>query len=377
MDRGTIVGFRAENLVPIKAEQGLFTSVRSAMGEGYRLVSTSPGITPEERGEITRWSPSHGSLCRDEHCAEGIASYRLQTGRQCVAHSRYAGTEHTARGGMRVLTHIIVISGQDFIRLGCNPLRVWAAIPQMIEPPVDDELPPRLPALHLEPDPQQVLSGGGLVGLDVNLLCGVSSEIMSGQKLVVCGAKRPFAALEWALMLLPASMRVKVSLSAGLRISPSRPVHIAWVDPDNGEMERALAGQNADFLDLRNPPASVDPSPREWFLLLRRWWIERRWDEICLLTNSITNTVSSADLTRFSTICQAIDDAAVADTQRLAQYHTTWQRLRGGSDVERELIDKLGQVIEVRRHALDRESLKAQTQAQESGRVPRAAKVCQ
>jgi hypothetical protein len=271
----------------------------------------------------------------------------------------------------------VVISNQDFINLGCNPLRVWAAVPRMIEPPPDDQLPPRLSALYLEPDPQQVLSGGGLVGLDVNLLCGITSELMTDQKLVVCGAKRPFAALEWALMLLPASMRAKVSLSAGLRLSTSRPVHIAWVDPDNGEMVRALAGQAIDMLDLRNPPPSVEPSPREWFLLLRRWWIERRWDEICLLTNSITSKVAAPDLVRFSTICQAIDDAAVADTERLAQYHTTWQRLKPGSDVERELIDKLGQVIEARRQALDREFLKSQADGTTAGRAPRAAKVGQ
>ena len=60
---------------------------------------------------------------------------------------------------------------------------------------------------------------------------------------------------------------------------------------------------------------------------------------------------------------------------RVAQYHVTWQRLKRATEIERELIDRLGQVIEARRHALDRESMKQGN----TGAVlpPRAAKVCQ
>src|SRR5437868_2015595 len=114
-------------------------------------------------------------------------------------------------------------------------------------------------------------------------------------------------------MLLPASMRGKISVSAGIRVSPTRPVHLSWIDPDQGETQRGLIGQEVQFLDLRQSIRVSDLTPREWFGLLRRWWNERRWDELCLLTNSIQARVAAGDLVRVATICQAIDDAAVAD----------------------------------------------------------------
>jgi hypothetical protein len=377
MDRGTVVGYQANQLEVIRADQALFTSIRSPMGEGYRIVAASPGVRPEERSEITRWSPSHGSLCSDEPCAEGISSYPVPTGRQCIAHSRYGGTEHTARGGQRVLTHAILIAKQDFAQLSSNPLRVWAAVPPLVEPGPDDRFPPHLPLLNLEPDPHQVLAGGGLVGLEPEVLCAICSQLTAGQRLVVRGARRPFAALEWALMLLPVGLRAKISVTAGIRVSPSRPVGLAWVEPDAGETARAIMGQDIQLIDLLQQPAEMEMNPPEWFSLLRRWWRERRWDEICLLTNRLTARVSPVDLVRVAAIVQAIDDAAVADAPRLQQYKTTWQRIKPGSEVERDLIVQLGQVIDARYRALERQGFAPKGQACGSTppAPPRTAKI--
>lgn len=377
MDRGTVVGFQTGAIEPIRVEQAIFTSIRSPMGEGYRIVSASAGVKPEERAEITRCSPSHGSLCSDEPSAEAIASYPLPGGRHCVAHSRYAGTEHTARGGLRVWTHAVIVRAQDYVHLGCNPLRVWDAVPQMVEAEGLDRIPPQLPVVTLEPDPHQVLSAGGLVGLAPEIVCAISSELMNGQRLVLRGAKRAFAGLEWTLMLMPAAMRARVSLTAGIKVSPSRPVQMAWVEPDQGETARALMGQNIRLLDLQKEAPKIEPSPKEWFTLLNRWWRERRWDEICLLTNKLSGRIAAADLGRIATICQAIDDASVADGSRLQQYRLVWQRLRAGTDAERELVGRLGQVIEARSQALDRAGLSAKTgPGKDRDAVPpRAAKV--
>jgi hypothetical protein len=237
------------------------------------------------------------------------------------------------------------------------------------------EVPPQLPQLQLEADPHQVLSAGGLVGMDPGLLCGISSDLMAGERLVVRGAKRPFAALEWALMLLPAGLRSKMAVSAGIRVSPSRPVQIAWVEPDAGETDRAIIGQSIRLVDLEKASLAADPAPREYFALLRRWWTERRWDEICLLTGALTGRSGSVELVRVATICQAIDDAATADAERLAQYQGTCQRLKAGSDVERDLVDRLGQVIETRQRALEREGFAKRGDAASTTVLPRAAKV--
>ncbi len=377
MDRGTVVGFQANQMEAIRADQALFTSIRSPMGEGYRIVAASPGMRPEERSEITRWSPSHGSLCSDDPSAEGISSYPLPTGRQCVAYSRYAGAEHTARGGARVLTHAVLIGKEDFARLGSNPLRVWSTVPQLADLGPDERFPPHLPVLDLTPDPHQVLAGGGLVGMEPEVLCGLCSRLMTGERLVVCGARRPFAALEWALMLLPVSLRAKIAVTAGIRVSPSRPVGLAWVEPDSGETTRAILGQDIELIDLQKTAQPLEMSPPEWFALLRRWWRERRWDEICMLTNRLTAKVSPVDLVRVSVIVQAIDDAAVADAPRLQQYKATWARLNAGCEAEQDLLDQLGQVIDARFRALEREGFAAKGQLCDSAPAgpPRTAKV--
>jgi hypothetical protein len=115
-------------------------------------------------------------------------------------------------------------------------------------------------------------------------------------------------------------------------------------------------------------------APRDYFALLRRWWGERRWDEICQLTGNLTGRGGAAELSRVATLCQAIDDAAVADAPRLKQYHSTWQRLSAGSDIERQLVDRLGQMITVRLKALEREGFAKRGEVAATV-LPREAKV--
>ena len=88
----------------VTCNQAIFTSIRSPMGEGYRVVAASPGLRPEEKIEITRRSPSHNSMTCASEDAVGLLAYALPTGRTCVCSCRHAGAEHTARGGQRVWT---------------------------------------------------------------------------------------------------------------------------------------------------------------------------------------------------------------------------------------------------------------------------------
>ena len=82
----------------LTCDQAIFTSIRTPMGEGYRIIAASRGLRPEEKQAITRSSPSHDSLCwpADKGTEEtenryGAAFYPLPTGRFCVALSCYGG----------------------------------------------------------------------------------------------------------------------------------------------------------------------------------------------------------------------------------------------------------------------------------------------
>ncbi|MBU0718028.1 MAG: hypothetical protein KJ749_07255, partial [Planctomycetes bacterium] len=99
----------------IKCDCAIFTSVRTSMGEGYRIIAASRGLRPDEKQVITRNSPSHNGTCAPPSSADaetptvvGAAFYPLPPGRLCVALSTHAGAEHTGRGGPRVYTYNVV-----------------------------------------------------------------------------------------------------------------------------------------------------------------------------------------------------------------------------------------------------------------------------
>ena len=108
----------------LTCDHAIFTSIRTPMGEGYRIVSASRGLRGDEKQAITRFSPSHEGLCiaekptTDVAGAEGVAFYPLPSGRLCVAASCRAGAEHTGRGGQRVYTYNVVFDTEDFSRCG-------------------------------------------------------------------------------------------------------------------------------------------------------------------------------------------------------------------------------------------------------------------
>ena len=130
----------------IVCDQAIFTSARTPMGEGYRIIAASGKVRVEEKQAITRCSPSHGALCDESPDATGMAFYALPTGRLCVAHSCYAGAEHTGRGGQRVYTINLILTKEDFEAVAYNPFRVLrllraaGAVKPQLKPP--GQLPP-------------------------------------------------------------------------------------------------------------------------------------------------------------------------------------------------------------------------------------------
>ncbi len=138
----------------LTCDQAIFTSIRTPMGEGYRIVAASRGLRANEKQVITRFSPSHGGLCAPDHVEPdkttgviGVAFYRLPTNRLCVALTCSAGAEHTGRGGQRVYTHNVVFDASEFSRCGFNAFNVIRAMmatglntPNLKPSPILDEL---------------------------------------------------------------------------------------------------------------------------------------------------------------------------------------------------------------------------------------------
>lgn len=197
----------------VEADQAVFTSIRGPMGEGYRLVAMSPGITAEERAEITRRSPSHESLCSQEPSAWGLSSYPLAGGRQCIGCSRHAGREHTGRG-QRVHTHLVLLNDEAFACFGYDPVAVQGALLQRIGPTPDLKPPTCMEPLGLSAP----VSGGTTAAPAARLFeqaarlaeqVGAASLAAAGQvpwpggQTIAAGLPEAQAALSVALRMLP------------------------------------------------------------------------------------------------------------------------------------------------------------------------------
>ncbi|MFQ5413316.1 MAG: hypothetical protein ACE5E6_02550, partial [Phycisphaerae bacterium] len=112
----------------MQCEQAIFTSVRTPMGEGYRIIAAGKGLKPEEKKTITTQSPSHEAVCDTSPDARAVACYPLPTERLCVAATRVAGAEQSGRGGRRVYTMNIIFDVGDFEAFGYNPFHVARAM---------------------------------------------------------------------------------------------------------------------------------------------------------------------------------------------------------------------------------------------------------
>jgi hypothetical protein len=344
----TMDGSRARVL----ADQAIFTSIRSPTGTGYRIIAASPGVRAEERVEITRRSPSHGSLYDNGSAAAAVAAYPLPTGRHCVAWSRTAGLEHTGRGGERIYTHILLLDTQAFDRFGCNPIAVRQAAPSIAEGPPLLKPPAALPPLELIPRCRPTTAAPGHLCAD--LLCAAAAELLAGGRLVVQEEPAAMDGLEWALMLLPLAVRRKLPVSVGLKTAPTRPVHLAWTGHEQNGNGRCSPAHGVRVLRREQLAGGGVPSPTGWFGLLRRWWQERRWDDIHQLNDELTTDVRTPDLERLAAICDALDEVAVADAGRL-ECLATHVRDAAGHEVVEKLRQRLVRSIEERRELLKRQ----------------------
>ncbi|MFH1419036.1 MAG: hypothetical protein ABII12_12220 [Planctomycetota bacterium] len=264
-DRSTVKPQAAPSAERVHVDQVIFTSVRSVTAEGYRIIAASGGVKPEEKAEIIRRAPSHGSLCEAEPQARALSAYPLNGGRYCVALSQYAGVEHTARGGLRVHTHIVVLDQQDYPAFGCNAVRVYAALADAVggKPVLDPprqldrlELPITRPktqaatdvacaedAVRFGSEPQG--EGQPQAAEVLPILLGV----LEGDEQIVTGASDRFDLLEQVLIALPLTARRSLAVSVGLNYSPSRRLGLCFVPRDNGETKRATRGRKVRMLD--------------------------------------------------------------------------------------------------------------------------------
>jgi hypothetical protein len=296
------------------AQQAVFTSIRTLMSEGYRLVAASPGVSQEERMEITQRCPSHGGLCDESESAGGLLSFRMKSGRFCVGYCSYAGTEQTGRGGNRVYTTLAILDRAGFDNFELNPVRVHAAIGRAVgTKKILDPLP------RLEPLELRVGTPEYRPPILIDHVCRIIVTMLNNQALIVSGAAAPLETLEWLMLALPVPVRANLSTTAGLKFSTSRHTRLSFIPRDQGETKRMTCGHDLQWLDMETPIPKPAWPFNGWMDLVSRRWKEGNFNDINRLCLSLKQELNPGELDRAASVYHDIGLANNADASLLEQ----------------------------------------------------------
>ena len=291
-------------------DQAIFTSIPSPLGSGYRLVSASRGLGPDEKQHIVTRCPSHDGLCDDRTDADGVAFYPLPSGRLCVSHTCYAGLEHTRRGGQRLYTRVVVLDAQAFGTFDHNPFNVIRALIRQGGSQPELKPPPVLPALQLEPG--AVSDAASLAQSVAQLgpawLAGILTLILRQQPIVLLGNGEAMPFVEVLLLSVPAQVRAQRSFSAGLRYSLSRGFTLcALHEPNTARLGQMLQGHNVALLDPQDDQNNPPATDCDWARMAERRWHQNRGDELMAFTAGTFPDTSLETLQRYGRFCTRLD----------------------------------------------------------------------
>lgn len=322
MDRRTVVTSTAASPETVTVEQAIFTSVPSPTGQGYRVVAASAGVSAEEKREIVQRAPSHGSLCDTTAAGVGVASFTLRSGRRCIFLSCNAGMEHTARGGSRVHTTVLVMEQVLFHRLQCDPLCIADAALPHVNTKAGRGPMTRLDrvALMVPSADEADTANAPANRADAERVQYILAAVLDGRSLVVVNAPRARDMLRWTLMATPTSVRERLSVSYGLKFSASRRFDLMFTDADRTLVERIRNEQDIETLDWNAPPPKLADSPFEpWLAFVRERWETGHGSELRDLAAQLTQDVSAGGLTSLTLLWSALQQVHHADEKTLNQ----------------------------------------------------------
>lgn len=351
-----IVGRTETSVGAVEVEQAIFTSIRSPMGQGYRLVAASGGIAADEKREIVQQAPSHGSLCDPLPAATGLASCRLSSGRRGIFISRNAGIEQTARGGCRVHTHVLVLEPGTFRHFKCDPLAV-EAVARLASDTGSEQVPPA----HLEPlrlfdkvtEAVDLEPGVTPTRTDADRAAYILSAVLAERRTLVVGVPMLREVLGLVLGATPVAVREELSLSYGLKFSPSRAFQLIFAEADRSEAELIVHDYEIDLFRWDSSPPRVSSPFAAWLRLARRCWVSGRADAISGLAGQLTRGCSADALKRIAALQTAIERLRTADlglVDRLVREHA---QTTSDTEAHARLLDQFRAVAAARRAELE------------------------
>lgn len=342
----------------IAVEQAVFTSVPSPMGRGYRLVAASPGLTGDERREITQRAPSHGNLLDPGENATGLASFEIRGGRRCLFCSWHAEAEHSGRGGRRVHTQVVLLEQAVWEQFSFNPLLieelVQAAVDRMAIPKADS----RLSLLEL-PSPTAVLSRVSAAPLPaattetIDAVVAIVALLISEQRLLAIEAGDGRSALRYLLEILPPALRKKLSFTCGMRFAPTRALDLVLTEGRREEVERIVRDQNYEAFAWNEPPEiSLCDELSTWYGYIRKTWRIEGFGSVRRQYERLGGEASIDCLRKIGRLMldiERVPQANIEQLERILEPHLPFVRK---NDLQMALHLRLVQVADARRRSL-------------------------
>jgi hypothetical protein len=325
----------------VTCDQAIFTSVRTPMGEGYRIIAASRGLGSEERQEITRNAPSHDALCSQARDATGVAFYGLPGGRLAVSLSVTAGAEHTGRGGQRVYTHIVVLRREEFPTIGFNPFRVVRAMraagldePQLKPPGVLPEL-----RLSVDASATALTLDGSAPPLPAPWRRYLLHQALEGNHLIVSLPSAMEQGAELLLLAMPGPLRMDCSLSAGVRFSVGRTYRLNAIGAADGITRSRVTGQKVAYFEPSASPAPPTP-PSRWIDLMEGYIATGRAGTLDARCSRPFTNCSAEGRERIARVYQARDEVDTAGFLKLLSIATEHVESKTHG-CEGEIVDEL------------------------------------
>ncbi len=365
MDGGAAIATVETRAGRVEIEQAIFTSIRSPMGAGYRIVAASRGITADEKREIVQCAPSHGSLCDPSPDATGLASFILRSGRHCLFFSGNAGKEDTGRGGYRIHTHVLVLDPDAYGAFHFDPFEVEAVVTA-----IGGHESSRTPPTRLEP---LSLCCKGAAAVDSSTVeiegdlakqtARVALALIRGDCTLVTGVPDAREVSRAALGATPAGQRRRLSVSYGLKYSPRRSFDLALTEVSAAEVERIKRDNEIQIIDWKNCTLPTDDPYENWLGFARRLWAQGRGATLRQLSAGLNEHCIPELLSRIVALHDDIEQVGAADRATLAVLRMRHLGESGVSELHVRLLKTFHQAAEARQSEIDRAEQEAAERA--------------
>lgn len=233
----------------MNVEQAVFASSDRGRIKGYQVVAHSSGIDRAMIQELCRWAPTQ--IPSDDPKDWTINYFPILSDAIAVTRTVLGGPEYSGRGGTQVVTLILVLSDEQFMAYGYNPIEVAGAAMAMgyLRLPVDPDN---------EALPQAVLPSRPIVELNIENYIGERDEKLLDQvtvlvkemhRVAVVGFQDPIEAVRRIVPKLSVEARRQFSFTTGLTPTVRRPFQLHFLPSADLTRQRTLDAQDIVRID--------------------------------------------------------------------------------------------------------------------------------